>query len=206
MPLPPYRFGREPPHSHGYLSSAVLQVLRDHPVRTVLDIGCGNGVLAKDLADHGLAVTGMDPSESGIENARRLLPDARFYCLEVGTDPARIQEADFDAVVSTEVIEHLLLPRQLLRLASAKLRPGGLLLLTTPYHGYLKNLVLSLFNRWDSHHSPQWDGGHVKFWSRRTLAALLQSENFHVVGFAGLGRVPYFWKSMLLVARKRADA
>lgn len=202
MPLPPYRFGREPPHSHRYLCSAVLRILRGHKVRTVLDIGCGNGILAKELAGQGMAVTGMDPSESGIENARNLLPDARFYCLEIGADPAQIQEADFDAVVSTEVIEHLLLPRQLLRLASAKLRPGGLLLLTTPYHGYLKNLALSLFNRWDSHHAPQWDGGHVKFWSRRTLTALLQSENFQVEGFAGLGRVPGLWKSMALIARK----
>lgn len=204
MPLPLYRFGSEAPHTHSYICAAVRRALRNRNIRTVLDVGCGNGALAKALADDGLDVAGIDPSESGIANARKLLPAARFECAESGTDPARIPGADFDAVVSTEVIEHLFQPRQLLDLAFAKLRPNGLLVITTPYHGYLKNLVLALFNRWDFHLSPQWDGGHVKFWSRRTLAALLSERGFEVISFAGIGRVPFLWKSMLFVARKRS--
>ena len=203
MPKSQYRFGREHPRSHGYVAPAVIQTLLRVKARTVLDIGCGNGALAKEIAGHGMTVTGMDSSESGIAEARRILPDARFHVMEIEEPPSKIAEGDFDAVVSTEVIEHLFAPRLLLRFASAKLRPGGHLLLTTPYHGFLKNLLLSLFNRWDFHFSPAWDGGHIKFWSRRSLAKLLQQENFEVAGFTGLGRIPYLWKSMLLVARKR---
>jgi hypothetical protein len=47
----------------------------------------------------------------------------------------------FDAVVCTEVIEHLCLPRMLSRFAASLLRPRGLLILSTPCHGYLKNLA-----------------------------------------------------------------
>ena len=125
---------------------------------------------------------------------------------EVGGDPAQIPGGEFDAVVSTEVIEHLFLPRQLLDLAFARLRPGGFLLVTTPYHGYLKNLALALFNRWDSHWSPQWDGGHVKFWSRRTLTTLLEAQGFRVLEFRGAGRFPWLWKSMVLVAEKASGS
>ena len=76
--------------------------------------------------------------------------------------------------------------------------------MTTPYHGYLKNLALSIFGMWDYHHTALWHGGHIKFWSRATLTKLLNENGFDVIEFHGVGRVAYLWKSMLLVARKRA--
>jgi hypothetical protein len=82
------------------------------------------------------------------------------------------------------------------------LKPDGYLVLTTPYHGYFKNLVLSILGKWDAHLSPLWEGGHIKFWSRATLTRLLAEANFEVIDFAGVGRVPYLWKSMVLVARR----
>ncbi|MFX7844634.1 methyltransferase domain-containing protein, partial [Acinetobacter baumannii] len=94
-----------------------------------------------------------------------------------------------------EVVEHLYDPRELARYAFAALRPGGVLLMSTPYHGYVKNLMLSVFNRWDRHLDPHWHGGHIKFWSRATLARLLREAGFSVEAFAGVGRVPYLWKS-----------
>lgn len=78
------------------------------------------------------------------------------------------------------------------------------MILTTPYHGYLKNLILSIFNKWDFHLNPLWHGGHIKFWSRGTLAQLLREAGFEVVGFHGVGRLPYIWKSMILISKKRS--
>jgi len=197
-----YRFGHDAQHTYAYLCPAILKALSRLNAKTVLEIGCGNGTLAKAIADHGMKIAGLDPSESGIENARKILPESKFYCMNVYDDPARIENNDLDAVVAAEVIEHLFRPRALLRFAHAKLRPGGFLLLTTPYHGYLKNLALSFLDKWDFHHAPQTDGGHIKFWSRRSLTRVLQKENFEVVDFVGAGRLPYLWKSMLLVAQK----
>ena len=82
------------------------------------------------------------------------------------------------------------------------LKPGGYLLVTTPYHGYLKNLALSVFGKWDKHHTALWHGGHIKFWSQATLTQLLSENGFRVDNFFGVGRLPYLWKSMVLVARK----
>jgi 2-polyprenyl-3-methyl-5-hydroxy-6-metoxy-1,4-benzoquinol methylase len=116
-------------------------------------------------------------------------------------NPNKIEENNFDVIISTEVIEHLFYPKGLLRFAKAKLKPGGYMLLSTPYHGYLKNLILSIFGKWDSHHTVFWDGGHIKFWSRKTLSRLLEEEGFEVEKFVGCGRIPYIWKSMLLVSK-----
>ncbi len=123
--------------------------------------------------------------------------------MDIYEDPARLETSGVDAIVASEVIEHLFRPRVLMRFAQAKLRPGGFLLLSTPYHGYTKNLILSLLNKWDFHHASHTDGGHIKFWSRRTLTRLLQAEDFDVIHFEGLGRLPLLWKSMLLIAQKK---
>ena len=73
---------------------------------------------------------------------------------------------------------------------------------STPYHGYLKNLMLSLFDHWDVHHTSLREGGHIKFWSKRTLLSLLENNGFKALSFYGVGRVPYLWKSMIVVAQK----
>lgn len=83
------------------------------------------------------------------------------------------------------------------RLAAKLLKPGGVVLVTTPYHGYLKNLALSLLDKWDQHLSPFWLHGHIKFWSRQTLTQLFEGEAFQFISFRGLGRLPWLWMTML---------
>lgn len=202
-----YHFGSAAaPHTAAYLHSHILAACKRLSAKRVLDLGCGNGALCADLASAGFDVVGCDPSEDGIGFARRTHPGIPFHQLGVYDDPAALDGGGFDVVVSTEVIEHLFLPRSLPRFASAVLRSGGNLILTTPYHGYIKNLALSLSGKWDSHFSPLWDGGHIKFWSQATLSQLLSEEGFSVTEFIGTGRVPYLWKSMILIAHKKSSA
>jgi 2-polyprenyl-6-hydroxyphenyl methylase/3-demethylubiquinone-9 3-methyltransferase len=143
----------------------------------------------------------MDWEESGVVHARKLCPDVRFEVASVYDDIAS-RFGQFDAVVSLEVIEHLYDPRAFVGRVRECLRPAGLFILSTPYHGYLKNLLIALGGKFDAHVSPLWDGGHIKFWSRRTLTALLEEEGFRVVAFIGAGRLPYLWKSMILVGSR----
>jgi len=78
---------------------------------------------------------------------------------------------------------------------------GGEMIISTPYHGYLKNLALAITGKMDSHFTVLWDGGHIKFWSVKTLTKLLNEFGFEVVEFRGSGRLPYLWKSMFVRAR-----
>jgi 2-polyprenyl-6-hydroxyphenyl methylase/3-demethylubiquinone-9 3-methyltransferase len=63
-------------------------------------------------------------------------------------------------------------------------------------------VALALAGKMDFHYTALWDYGHIKFWSRPTLTALLAEAGFEVQRFVGVGRAPYLWKSMILVAKK----
>jgi SAM-dependent methyltransferase len=163
---------------------------------SVLDLGCGNGFLAGRLADLGCDVVGVDPDEKGIQIASTTYPKVRFIRADATSITVNDVGRTFDVVVSSEVIEHLFDPAAMVRAAHYLLTPVGLFVVSTPYHGYLKNLVLALANRWDSHHA----GGHVKFWSVTTLKQVLESNGFLVVSWTGTGRLPFLWKSMVMCA------
>jgi 2-polyprenyl-3-methyl-5-hydroxy-6-metoxy-1,4-benzoquinol methylase len=194
----------EGPCSCPYLAPRVLKLVSALGANRVCDVGSGNGALAGMLSACGYHVVGTEVDKDGVELATRTHPSVRFYNLGVGDDPSMVVGAEgglFDVVVSTEVVEHLFSPHELPAFASKLLRPGGSLVISTPYHGFVKNMALSLTNKWDSHHTALWHGGHIKFWSRKTLTALLENEGFEVVEFHGAGRIPWLWKGMILVAR-----
>ena len=95
-------------------------------------------------------------------------------------------------------------PRQYARCVFDLLEPGGVAVLSTPYHGYWKNLALAVTGKMDAHFTALWDYGHIKFWSIKTLTELLSEAGFEVVRFHRVGRVPLLAKSMIAVARRPA--
>lgn len=187
-------------YPHAYLMRPLRELLGP-PCGAILDVGCGNGAIAHELLRSGYDVFGVDASETGIAQARQGWSN-RFYVHDLASEglPPDINAVQFSTVISTEVIEHLYDPRGLIRTARRVLPQGGRLIISTPYHGYIKNLVLSLSGKMDNHFAVLWDGGHIKFFSRRTLGQMLLEEKFNPERFLGAGRVPWLWKSMLVQA------
>jgi 2-polyprenyl-3-methyl-5-hydroxy-6-metoxy-1,4-benzoquinol methylase len=192
-------------HHHDYLLPMVHRILDAEVSRgtakRIFDLGCGDGSVAAVLAARGFDVTGVDPSPTGIEAARRALPGLRF---EQGSayDDLAGKYGRFPIVLSLEVVEHLYDPRQYARTVYSLLEPGGLAIISTPYHGYFKNLAIAMTGKWDAHHSVLWDHGHIKFWSMPTLTALLKEAGFGSIAFRRVGRIPLLAKSMIALARK----
>jgi len=174
-------------------------------VRTICDLGCGSGFLASRLAARSFSVTGVDASDVLLASAAKhhASDKVTFVRGVIGELPPIALAGTFDVVVSSDVIEHLLQPAQLIRDAHRLLRPGGRLVVGTPYHGYLKNVAISILGRWDSHHHVHFDGGHIKYFSVRTLGAMLAREKFEVERMHYLGRAPGLWKNMIAVAKRR---
>lgn len=190
----------EPSGAHAYLWPAVSTCISPPPGR-IVDLGCGNGSTANMLAELGYDVTGVDRSETGIAIARNAFPRVRFHEGSVYDNLAPAL-GTFDVAVSLEVIEHLYAPRTFLQTLRSLLRPGGTGVISTPYHGYLKNVAIALSGHFDQHVSALWDGGHIKFWSIDTLRTLLLEQGFEHPTFMRVGRVPAFAMSMVATFKR----
>jgi 2-polyprenyl-3-methyl-5-hydroxy-6-metoxy-1,4-benzoquinol methylase len=191
-------------HHHAYIITALMEmiseaaaVLENKQKLRILDIGCGNGSLSNLIAQHGYEVVGVEESESGVQLAQDTFPNCKFVQGSIYNLPYAEIGDNFDIVIASEVIEHLFFPRELVVNAQKFLKPNGRLILTTPYHGYLKNLVLAVSGKMDQHFADLWDGGHIKFFSVATMTTLLESENYTNIKFKFAGRFPFLWKSML---------
>ena len=191
--------------SHSYLFPTIVKAVGNTPAgSTVLDPGCGNGSFLSLFKQQGWKLHGTDFSPSGIAIAQKQYPAIGFFLADAQSCVPEIKQhcGPVDLILSTEVIEHLYDPRGFLDTAFKVLRPGGKIVITTPYHGYLKNIMLAVTGKMDNHFTVTWDHGHIKFWSKKTLTFVLQEAGFNIERFGGSGRLPYLWKSMVIVAQK----
>lgn len=190
-------------HSHRYLWDPVKSLLARYCQRNakVFDLGCGNGALARWLDQLGYQVAGVDPSVEGIQHAHEASPELN---LQAGSayDPLAEKFGTFPALVSLEVVEHVYFPRMYAACVKDLLEPGGIAIISTPYHSYFKNLVLAATGKMDQHFTALWDHGHIKFWSIKTLTRLFAEQGLELVNVHRVGRFPLLAKSMILTFKK----
>lgn len=100
---------------------------------SILDVGCGGGLVSEPLARLGATVTGIDPTVDSIAVARR---HAQAQGLAIAYRTSSVEElvatgASFDAVVCMEVIEHVPDPAAFVHSLAQLVRPGGALVVST---------------------------------------------------------------------------
>ncbi|HUO74606.1 MAG TPA: methyltransferase domain-containing protein [Solirubrobacteraceae bacterium] len=117
---------------HGRRAAArrLLDLVAAHvPSGGLLDVGCGYGLLLDEARARGYDVLGLELSAVGVHYARDVLG---LRVLDRTLEEARLESGSFDAIVMTDVFEHLDDPLATLDLCTELLAPGGVLALTTP--------------------------------------------------------------------------
>lgn len=167
-------------------------------VARVLDVGCGDGSLAARLAEEGAAVTGLDPSREALARARKGHPELELAAPSPdGTLP--FADHSFDAVVCMNVLQHVADTQLLLSEARRVLAPEALLALAVPWHGALKNVSIAL-GSFERHHDPL--EPVLRFYTQRSMRALLSAFGFEEVVTRGAGGMPLFRRTLLARARR----
>lgn len=192
--------------SHSFLLPTLFHSLKtlnlSQEKHRLFELGCGNGSVAYQLAQIGFEITGVDPSVEGIAQAKHTYPDLNLHLGSAYDDLMPIY-GQFPIVISLEVVEHVFFPRKYASTLFDLVEPGGVAILSTPYHGYFKNLVMAVMGKMDNHFTALWDYGHIKFWSVKTMTQLLTEAGFSDITFMRVGRfLPALAKSMIVMAKK----
>jgi 2-polyprenyl-3-methyl-5-hydroxy-6-metoxy-1,4-benzoquinol methylase len=153
------RFGNEEGHPSrltldetyrwNVIETVLKKIVAEHPVKTlqILDFGCGRGWLSQKLTAFG-QVTGVDLSPESIKRAAGFFPEVTFKVINAAEPVSgQLPAGTFDIVISSEVIEHVLNQPEYINNISTLLKPGGILLMTTPnarwydYHFYKERIM-----------------------------------------------------------------
>jgi SAM-dependent methyltransferase len=149
------------------------------PVRT-LDAGTGNGAFALYSATLGNDVVGISFDERAIEMARERtrttgISTVDFVCgdlRQLETLTPRLGE--FDQIICCETLEHIRDDRKVVSDLATLLRPGGRMLVTTPYKHY-RPLVGDMVSQHE-------DGGHVRWgYTRDEMKSLMEGAGLYLV-------------------------
>ncbi len=163
---------------------------RVQPESSVLDIGCGDGVLGSMLiGERSCVVTGVDVSRFAIEQAGKR--GVRAQRVDIDTEPLPFDDGSFDAAIASCVLEHVGRPEHVIREAWRVLRQNGTFYVSLPNPMTWKIRAAFVAGRFhpDFLHSLPGEGIHYRFWPvqdglERMLADLVGSP----ATFAGFDR------------------
>jgi SAM-dependent methyltransferase len=148
------------------------------PPGRALDVGCGPGYFMEAAARQGYEVWGVDVSAYGVRLAREKFGERVL----AGTlEQAAFAPQSFDLISAFDTFEHLYAPLSFLAQAGELLRPGGLLVITTP--NARSWLARVSGRRWVSFKIPE----HVFFWSPSPMIRALQ-DRYRIVAIESAGQ------------------
>jgi len=181
---------------HIYLFSKAMKYLGNKDL-SIAEIGCGAGVPLKYfisfLEKHGyniLNVYAFDIDMKYKEFFNR--ENIKFYRIDINKDKLPIRDNSIDVIIATEIIEHLLIPENLLSESYRVLKLGGLLLLSTPNIRRWVNILLLIagFNPltldvgyYENYGQPKKypTAGHIRGFTPRNLKHMLRAFKFEIM-------------------------
>ncbi|MCX6362623.1 MAG: class I SAM-dependent methyltransferase [Actinobacteria bacterium] len=167
----------------GYFTDAkpaFLELIDPRGLR-VLDLGCGgghNGALLKHAGAR--EVIGVELHPGAAAQARKRL-DAVVQGDLAHLDLSLLGDEPFDAILASDVLEHLAEPEAVLARALTRLRPGGVVVISLPNVAHVVVFANLLMKRWPRRSSGIFDRTHLRFFAKRDMVQLLEGAGLRVL-------------------------
>lgn len=157
----------------------------------ILDVGCGAGILSEALGMYGAEVVGLDPSEDLIATAKAHLASGKHklnvkYLGELIEDHIIENSGKYDAIVASEVVEHIVDKKSFLKACVAALKPGGSIFITTISRNWFAWVCAIIFGEFILGLLPKNTHIYEQFISPSEISEMLKELNCRtsdVVGF-----------------------
>ena len=173
---PRYVLKPDPHSSH----SVILKWLGEGRGRRILDVGAADGIVSRRLTERGWRVTGLegDPAlaQAGARHCERMLTANLNREIPEVAGP-------FDAILYGDVLEHLVDPLRVLVELDRALVPDGFVVISVPNIAHLYIRLLLLVGRFDYIDRGILDDSHLRFFTERSLRALIADAGLTVERF-----------------------
>lgn len=170
----------------------------------ILDVGCGNGNISRYLGNLGYRTTGVDISEKAIEKAQSLNTYQNVEFFVKNAEQLNDENRKFDAIICSEVLEHLENPLELLEAIKKILNKDGILIVTVPNGMGPREVLMTKPMQWIRKDNPKvWDVvskikqklgysgqtiqsdadnlDHIQFFTFADLKQMAETNNFDIV-------------------------
>ena len=166
----------------------------------ILDYGCGKGKILSEIhkINPQAQLYGADISGIALESASKNVPEAKFLLID-DNQMVPLPSNSLDFVASLDVIEHIYDTEMVFHEFNRLLKPGGTLLLSAPYYGLIKNIVIALIG-FETVYNPTTP--HIRSYTKNTLKHITQRFGFKPLEFGRYGRFYPVNNGMYLLAEK----
>ena len=167
--------------------------------KTVLDVGCGGGILSESMAEKGAKVTGIDLGEKALRVAQLHSLDSGVtvdYQLIAVEKLAELQPASFDVVTCLEMLEHVPDPASVVVACAKLVKPGGNVFFSTINRNPKAYLFAVIGAEYVLNMLPRGTHDYAKFIKPSELASWMRSADLSLVGQTGMSYNPltkHYW-------------
>lgn len=157
-----------------------VEMLPNNPSATILEVGCGTGATGALALQRGRCgrYVGIELFEAAAQEARQTLSEV--LCGDVERMTLPWVEQTFDALILSEVLEHLVEPWALLQRLAPLLKPGALVLASSPNIAHWRVIAELLQGRFELADQGVFDRTHMRWFTPQTFAAMFEKAGFAI--------------------------
>ncbi|MFA6304907.1 MAG: class I SAM-dependent methyltransferase [Patescibacteria group bacterium] len=184
MSLDQYYQGAKYHKINDYRKNAIIRWLTQNSHKTILDIGCSNGILGQEVKKlMPCRFFGTDISAQAVHEAKQVLDNAWQFNLEdeIVNWPEELRQNNYDAIVLSEVLEHLFEPENLLIKLKELPQADKEILITVPNLLFWKNRLKIFFGQFNYTNQGIMDKSHIHFFSWASFKKMIADSGYRII-------------------------